>query len=53
MRLEKQIQALLKKAEPLRGLDDDDPNKVPLTKLVDEINALRARQARGEDAETS
>lgn len=38
------IQELLKQADPLRPLDDDDPRKAQLTKLVDEINRLRREQ---------
>lgn len=38
------IQDLLKQADPLRPLDDDDPRKAQLTKLVDEINRLRREQ---------
>lgn len=40
-KVEAQIAALLAAAEPLRKLDDDDPRKEPLGKLVDEINRLR------------
>jgi hypothetical protein len=43
--LEAQITALLAEAEPLRGLDDDDPAKRPLAKMVERINSLRAQQA--------
>ena len=45
MNTEDQIAELLAEAEPLRILEDDDPLKVPLTKIVDKINALRAIQA--------
>ena len=45
MSLEDDIQALLAQAEPLRCLDDDDPDKEALGPLVDRINALRAKQA--------
>ncbi len=45
MTIEDQIRDLLAKAEPLRSLPDDEPAKVPLTAIVDEINALRAIQA--------
>ena len=44
--LEAQIQELLKKAEPLRKLEDDDEKKAPLTAIIDKINALRAEQAK-------
>lgn len=46
MTTEDRIQALLAKAEPLRELADDDPAKEPLAGIVDEINALRSRQAK-------
>lgn len=45
MTLEAQITALLAEAEPLRGLEDDDPAKRQLSKLVDRVNQLRAQQA--------
>ena len=45
MTTEDMIQELLAEAAPLRILEDDDPLKVPLTKIVDKINALRAIQA--------
>ena len=45
MNIEDQITELLAEATPLRILDDDDPLKVQLTKIVDKINALRAKQA--------
>ena len=45
MTLEDEIMALLAKAEPLRCLPDDEPAKRPLTAMVDQINALRAKQA--------
>jgi hypothetical protein len=50
--IEDQIQALLAEAEPLRVLDADDPEQAPLTGLVDQINSLRALQAKAtqEDA---
>jgi hypothetical protein len=44
--IEAQIQELLKKAEPLRLLEDDDVKKIPLVAIVDKINALRAEQAK-------
>jgi hypothetical protein len=44
--LEKQIQALLKTAEPLRLLDDDDPRTAELADIVNQINGLRAKQAK-------
>lgn len=45
MTLEVQIAALLEEAAPLRCLVDDDPAKIPLCRIVDKINALRAIQA--------
>lgn len=47
MTIEDQIAALLAQADPLRGLDDDDGAKIPLAGIVDEINRLRAMQAKG------
>jgi pyridoxine/pyridoxamine 5'-phosphate oxidase len=44
--LEKQIQALLKTAEPLRLLDDDDPRTAELADIVNQINGLRAKQSK-------
>jgi len=46
MNLEDQIQTLLASAEPLRALDDDDPQAARLAVIVDEINRLRALQAK-------
>ena len=46
MTLEDEIGLLLKRAEPLRCLPDDEPAKIPLTAIVDEINRLRAQQDR-------
>ena len=43
--LEAQIQALLKKADPLRLLDEDDPRCEELAGIVNQINQLRARQS--------
>ena len=45
MNIETEIARLLKLAEPLRKLDDEDPAKGPLTGIIDEVNALRAKQA--------
>lgn len=45
MLIEDRINALLAKAEPLRGIADDEPSELPA--LVDEINRLRALQAAG------
>ena len=45
MNIEDQITELLAEATPLRSLDEDDPLKAPLTKIMDKINALRAKQA--------
>ena len=45
MSVEQDIQRLLALAAPLRLLADDDPAKVPLTAIVDDINALRALQS--------
>jgi hypothetical protein len=44
MAYEAEIAGLVAKADALRGLQDDDPNKEELTGFVDEINALRAKQ---------
>ena len=41
MAIQKQIDDLIAKATPLRALDDDDPKKLALTGIVDEINYLR------------
>lgn len=46
MNLETEISRLLQMAEPLRCLPDDEPAKIPLTAIVDEINKLRAQQDR-------
>lgn len=48
MSIESTISDLLADAEPLRLLDDDDPAKVRLTHIVDEINRLRAIQAKAQ-----
>lgn len=42
--IEDKIAALLKAAEPLRALDTDDPQAEPLAGIIDQINALRAKQ---------
>jgi hypothetical protein len=42
MTIEDQIAALIAEAEPLRLLSEDDPEREPLTEIVDEINRLRA-----------
>lgn len=47
MNIEDKITELLKHAEPLRLLDDDDEGKRPLTGIVDEVNTLRALQSKG------
>lgn len=44
-KLEAQINGLLAEALPLRELDDDDPAVEPLAGIVDQINALRKKQA--------
>lgn len=44
MSIQKRIDELNAAADKLRPLDDDDPKKGPLTAMVDEINALRAKQ---------
>lgn len=44
--IEKDIAALAAQADPLRVLPEDEPAKTPLAALVDQINALRAKQAR-------
>lgn len=49
--IEDQIQTLLVQAEPLRELDSDDPEQGRLTALVDEINRLRALQAKRAERE--
>jgi hypothetical protein len=46
MTLEDKIQQLLAEALPYRPLDEDDPKKEPLARIVDEINRLRAAQAK-------
>lgn len=43
--LEDQIQALLAEAAPLRLLEPDDPAAAELAGIVDQINALRAKQS--------
>ncbi len=43
-RIEAEIKKLHDEAQPLRALADDDPKKAKLTKIVDEINQLRAKQ---------
>jgi hypothetical protein len=43
--IEDQIQALIAKAAPLRLLSADDPATTELTGIVDQINALRAKQS--------
>jgi hypothetical protein len=48
MTLDEQITALLAKAEPLRLLPDGEAEEAGLPTVVNQINALRARQARGE-----
>jgi hypothetical protein len=48
MTLEDQIAALLAQAEPLRAVPDEEAEAAGLPALVDGINALRARQAKGE-----
>jgi hypothetical protein len=50
MSIEEDIQALLARADRLRGLSDDEPAKVALTVIVDEINRLRAIQAKEAEA---
>lgn len=47
MNIEAKITELLAQAEPLRAMHDDDATKTPLTAIVDQINALRAEQAKG------
>lgn len=46
MSIEKAIEVLLAKADELRPVPDDDPIKAPLAGIVDEINSLRAIQAK-------
>ena len=45
--IEQQITELLAQAEPLR-LQDAEASEAPLTVLIAQINALRARQSAGE-----
>ena len=45
---EDEIQALIAEAEPLRGLEEDDPARDVLGRIVDEINRLRALQAKAQ-----
>ena len=45
MNVENEIQRLMALAEPFRAMADDDLAKLPLSGIVDEINALRAVQA--------
>src|ERR1051326_4331067 len=42
--IEDRIQGLLERAAPLRPLEEDDPRKEELARLVDEINRLRRIQ---------
>lgn len=44
MTIEEQIAALIEKAEPLRGLPDEEAEAAGLPLIVDQINALRARE---------
>lgn len=46
MNTTEEIERLLALAEPLRAMHDDDPAKEPLTGIVDEINKLRAIEAK-------
>jgi len=48
MTIDEQIAALLAQAEPLRALPAEEGEAAGLGKLVDQINQLRARQARGD-----
>lgn len=48
MTIEDQIAELLAQAEPLRVLPDDEAEAAGLPALVNQVNALRARQAKGE-----
>jgi hypothetical protein len=45
MDYEAEIAKLAAKAEPLRKLDDDDERAEALGPIVDQINALRAKQS--------
>jgi hypothetical protein len=47
MTIEKQIAALIERAEPLRGLPEEEQGDLPA--IVDKINALRAIQATARD----
>ena len=46
MNFDDQIAGLLGAAAPLRLLSEDDPKQAPLAGIIDEINALRAKQAK-------
>lgn len=48
MTIEEQIAALLAKAEPLRALPAEDAEAAGLGKLVEQVNRLRAHQAKGD-----
>ena len=47
MTLEDKIAALLDEAAPLRLLPDDEAEAAGLPKIVERINALRAKQSAG------
>ena len=47
MTIENEIAALMAQCEPLR-LQDAEASEAPLTVLIAQINALRARQDKGE-----
>ena len=47
MTIENEIETLLAQCEPLR-LQDVEASEAPLTVLIEQINALRARQSAGE-----
>lgn len=51
MTLDDEISALLARAEPLRCLPDLEAERMGLGKLVEQINALRAKQAASKHAE--
>ncbi len=48
MTIEQEIAALCAQADELRPLPEDEPAKAPLAGIIDAINALRAKQARGD-----
>lgn len=45
------LEQLVDAANRLRGLDEDDPDKLPLAAMIDEINAIQALPEDQRDAE--